>query len=130
MSKHNYSQYSNSKKKGNDTAKVESISEIPVTTQNNVYVSDEFVPETPEVKMAVETVETVTLPKTVKGTVSNCAKLNVREKPSLTAEVVCVLDAMSEIEIDVAKSTAEWFYICTATGAEGYCMKKFVEACL
>lgn len=118
MSKHNYSQYSNKKNnRPNDPVKpnVEST-------------------KAPEVKMVAkpnvvqETVETVTLPETVEGVVSGCAKLNVRTEPNITAEVVCVLDIMSEIEIDVEQSNAEWFKICTATGIEGYCMRKYVEA--
>jgi SH3-like domain-containing protein len=88
----------------------------------------------PEVKMEMEliqeTVDTVTLPKTVSGVVVNCAKLNVREEPSADAEVVCVLDVMSEIRIDATKSDNEWFKICTASGVEGYCMRKFVDAYL
>jgi SH3-like domain-containing protein len=81
-----------------------------------------------EVKMVVETVDTATLPKTVKGVVAHCTKLNVRSEPSITAEVVCVLDARSEVKIDVSKSTSEWLSVCTASGAEGYCMREFVDA--
>lgn len=110
--KHNYSQYS-VKKKNNKPA--------PVNTA-------------PEVKMEVkpvlmeETVDTVTLPKTVEGVVVDCAKLNVRAEPSINADIVCVLDVTSEIEINVDQSNDEWFKICTAIGAEGYCMRKFVKA--
>lgn len=86
------------------------------------------VQETPVVNLVKETVETVALPETVEGVVVNCGKLNVREAPSIDADVVYVLDVQSELIIDVAKSTKEWFSICTATGVEGYCMRKFVEA--
>ena len=117
MSKHNYSQYSNKKK--NDSADVKT-SPVAITS--------------PKVKMEVElveeTVNTVALPNTVDGVVTNCAKLNVRAEPSTEADVVCVLDAMSEIKIDVTKSDAEWFKVCTVTGVEGYCMRKFVDAYL
>ena len=113
-SKHNYSQYS---KKTNEPK--------PINTAIHTV---------PEVKMEVEpvqeTVDTVTLPKTVPGVVVDCAKLNIREEPSTDAEVVCVLDVMSEIKIDVAKSNNEWLKVCTATGIEGYCMRKFVDAYL
>lgn len=111
MAKHNYTQYSK---------------------KNNVVENTEKVVETtiPEVELVEETVETVTLPKTVEGVVVNCAKLNVREEASLDSDVVAVLDAMSEIEINVNESTSEWFKICTATGIEGYCMRKFVDAYL
>lgn len=79
-------------------------------------------------ELVKETVETKALPKTVTGVVVNCSKLNVRAEPSLFADVVCVLDAENEIKIDVAQSNREWFKINTAIGAEGYCMRKFVNA--
>lgn len=129
MSKHNYSQYSNKRRDVNggaaaaDAAKNNAIKPIPETPS---YAK----PQTPEVKLVEETVNTVALPEMVEGVVVNCAKLNVRAEPALNAEIVCVLDVMSEIEIDVAKSTDEWFKICTAIGVEGYCMRKFVDAYL
>lgn len=125
MSKHNYTQYSNKK----------SEFETPAITHANVTAVEEVVtPEietvtaAPEVEKVVETVETVTLPETVTGVVSNCSKLNVRALPTMNSEVVCVLDVMSEIEINVAKSDAEWVNVCTAAGIDGYCMRKFVDA--
>lgn len=135
MSKHNYSQYSN--KKNNPTVNVDKPQLVPID-----LTPEEF--DVPDVKMEVEavepvetmpelvieTVDTVTWPKTVKGIVVDCAKLNVRAKATTNADVVCVLNVASEIEIDVAKSNADWFYVYTATGAEGYCMKKFVNASL
>lgn len=117
MSKRNYTQYSNNKKKTTTNA-------VPVETLKPI--SETVTP----VELVEETVETVTLPETVEGVVVNCAKLNVRVEPNLNGEIICVLDVMSEIEIDVTKSTDEWLKICTATGVEGYCMRKFVDAYL
>lgn len=127
MSKHNYTQYSN-KKNHNDEGKT-------TVKQEEFLIIDDLVEtpvaeaiETPEVKMVVETVDTVALPKLVSGFVSNCAKLNVRTQPAADADVVCVLNSGTEIEINVNNSTDEWFSICTAAGIEGYCMRKFVNA--
>lgn len=124
MSKHNYSQYSE-KKKADVQPKFNKVVEPVETPVTNI-------PVTPEVKMEVElvqeAVETVTLPKTVAGVVVNCSKLNIREAPSSDADVICVLDVMSEVEIDVAKSDDKWFKVFTSTGVEGYCMRKFVDA--
>lgn len=142
MSKHNYSQYSNKKKSNDSGIKVGITTDLPkITSETYTMGHPDPVgePGTPgvtgvheykpsNVKMVVETVNTVSLPKVVEGVVANCAKLNVRAEPSMDAEVVCVLDAMSEIKINVAESTNEWFKICTAIGAEGYCMRKFVDA--
>lgn len=113
-SKHNYSQYS---KKTNEPNPVKPSSAQATSPKVKM-----------EPKLVEETVETVALPKTVSGVVVNCAKLNVREEPSADADVVCVLDVMSEIKINVEKSDNEWFKICTANGIEGYCMRKFVDA--
>lgn len=127
MSKHNYTQYSN-KKNHNEEGK-------STVKQDEFLILDDLIEtpvvdaiETPEVKMVVETVETVTLPKIVNGFVANCTKLNVRVQPAADADVVCVLDNGTEIEINVNNSTDEWFGICTAAGIEGYCMRKFVNA--
>ena len=129
MSRHDYSQYSNNKKHHDGTAT------IPVSYQGNMCVVDEFVEpdsfattiSTPAVEMVVETVETMTLPETVVGVVANCNKLNVRVAPDATADVACVLNAGTEIEVNVTDSTDEWFSVCTAAGIEGYCMRKFVN---
>ena len=120
LSKHNYSQYSNKNKTANNNRK-------PVPKEAPVS-KVEAVPTALVVEPMVETVETVVLNEPVMGVVVDCAKLNVRVKPSAYAEVLCVLDTMTKVEIDVANSTVEWFKICTAAGLEGYCMRKYIDA--
>lgn len=126
MSKHNYSQYSNKRRDVNggatavDAAKNNAIKPIPETAITR--------PQVPEVKLVEETVDTVSLPSIVEGVVANCSKLNVRAEPTLDGDIVSVLDVMSEIKINLAESTDEWFKICTTVGIEGYCMRKFVDA--
>lgn len=124
MSKHNYTQYSN--KNHNNSNNQHAVEDAK--TPEVAPVAESTPVATPEVKLVNETVETKVLPETVSGMVVGCAKLNVRAEASLFADIVCVLNAQSEIEIDVNKSNKDWFYICTATGIEGYCMRKFVEA--
>lgn len=130
MSNHNYSQYSNNKKHRNPNYVRDTVNAAPVKSPVAPIapVVETVKPATEVVIPMVETVETVTLPKTVDGVVTGCSKLNVRANPTITADVVCVMEAMSEVEIDVEKSTFEWFHVCTAAGIEGYCMRKFVEA--
>lgn len=144
MSKHNYSQYSNKKKNNknyNDhttdadvTVSSTKLCFEPVTTSDKVIpvseVKMEVESEIPAIEIVQETVDTVALPEMVEGVVVDCLKLNIRAEPSVDAEVVCVLDVMSEVKIDVAKSTRDWFKVSTAIGAEGYCMRKFVDAYL
>lgn len=118
--KHNYTQYSNKNHTSNMNVKPEDkpTLKIPEVKMDSV----------PEVKLVEETVETKSISKTVEGMVVGCAKLNVREEANLFSDVVCTLNVTSEIEIDLEKSTKDWFYICTASGIEGYCMRKYVEA--
>lgn len=122
MSKHNYSQYSN--KNRNEQNKQNNQKAI----EKKVEASEVKMEVTPAPVVMQETVETVSLPTTVKGIVARCSKLNVREKPIVTSDIVGVLDARSEIEIDVKKSTASWFHVCSASGVEGYCMREYIDA--
>lgn len=117
MSKHNYTQYANKRNNHNPKPK-----KTPAPERFVEPVKAE------PIKWVEETVDTVMLPDTIEGIVTNCAKLNVRAEPSLKAEVVCVLDTMSEIEINLSQSNDEWFKVCTAIGVEGYCMRKYIQA--
>ena len=134
MSKHNYTQYSNKAAVVNRDA--EKPAEVNSMTEATAAIVEPIVepavtatPVAPVKPVLVEeTVETVAMPKTVHGVVANCSKLNVRENATMSSEIVCVLDAASEVEINVARSTGDWFYICTVAGIEGYCMRKFVNA--
>ena len=123
MSRHNYSQYSNHKNQHN-------VNEVEVT-ETAVEVAPEVDTATiientnPEIVLAAP--ETAPATETVTGVVVNCAKLNVRANPSTDADVVCVLNAASEIEVNVAESNDEWVKVCTATGIDGYCMRKFID---
>ena len=55
-----------------------------------------------------------------------CLKLNIREKPTKDSRVVTVVTCLDELEIDMGDSNDDWYAVCTATGIEGFCMKKFV----
>lgn len=65
-------------------------------------------------------------PKPATGTVTGCAKLNVRKEPNKDAEILAVINEGSEVVINRIKSTVEFYAVCTAAGIEGYCMKKFI----
>lgn len=60
------------------------------------------------------------------GTVTDCAKLNVRKEPNSEADVLCTIDAKSEVVIVRSESTEEFHKVITAAGVEGFCMKKFI----
>lgn len=137
MSKHNYSQYS--KKNVNVTTnKDKPDNSNNRKTVENIVAESTFEPiaePTPVEDVVMpelvqETVSTVTLPETVKGIVVNCAKLNVRENATVDSGIVCVLDVMSEIQVDVNRTNDPWVYVRTTTGVEGYCMRQYVDICL
>jgi uncharacterized protein YgiM (DUF1202 family) len=60
------------------------------------------------------------------GLVSNCKKLNVREKPTVESPVVCEIDCQTELMVDEKESTEEFYKVYTVAGIEGFCMKKFI----
>lgn len=60
------------------------------------------------------------------GVVTDCLKLNIREKPSKGSRVVAIVTCLDELEISMSDSNDEWYAVCTAAGIEGFCMKKFV----
>ena len=115
MSKHNYTQYSNANKYDNKPKTEESVE--PVEPAESAV----------EVKMVEETVKTVPIPKTINGVVANCTKLNIRKDPSVHAEIIGVVNVDSEMKIDMDKSNDKWFYVNTAVGIDGYCMRDFVN---
>lgn len=78
----------------------------------------------------VETVEepaVVAPPKTLQGVVYNCDKLNVRTGPDAKAKVVCIIDKGAEVQIDNEYSIEGWYKVCVENGAEGFCMKNYIN---
>ena len=74
---------------------------------------------------AIETVEETPIVEK-HGVVTDCVRLNVREAPSINAEVVCEIDCSSDMIVYEEESTEEFYKVCTAAGVEGFCMKKFI----
>ena len=122
MPKHNYTQYSNANKYDNKP-KTEEINEY----DKPIEIID-YTEEADAVKMVEETVKTAPIPKTINGVVANCTKLNIRKDPSVHAEILGVVNVDSEMKIDMDKSNDKWFYVSTAVGIDGYCMRDFVNA--
>ena len=76
----------------------------------------------------VQKTEEVAKPKKpITGVVANCFNLNVRTGPSKDFDVICEIPSDSEVEIDESESFEDFYKICTASGVEGFCMKKFIE---
>lgn len=63
----------------------------------------------------------------LQGVVSNCKQLNVRREAQKRPDnVLCIVSAGDALEINKDRSTNAWFYVTTAGGVSGYCMKEFV----
>lgn len=128
MSKHNYSQYSNTKKFTNEP---NDIVELPKEIEEDIgaviqpVVTEPKVEETPAVPEIVSKPEPE--PKTVEGIVVGCTKLNVRAYPSINSDVVTVINVNDKVTIYPAASNKEWFKVLTADGDRGFCMRKFVD---
>ena len=60
------------------------------------------------------------------GLVANCKRLNIREGPTVDAPVICEVACQTELMIEEADSTEDFYKVCTAAGIEGFCMKKFI----
>jgi SH3-like domain-containing protein len=67
------------------------------------------------------------LPELQLGFVAGCAKLNVRAEAKSDADVLATLKTDTEVMIDIAESTEDFYKICTASGLEGYCMKTYIS---
>lgn len=60
------------------------------------------------------------------GVVTECLRLNIRKEPVADAEVVAVVDCLSEVKVDMSTSTDKFYKVCTAAGIEGFCVKKYI----
>lgn len=72
---------------------------------------------------SVEEEETV---KEIIGIITDCLKLNIRKTPDKDSEIVAIATCLEELRIDPSASTDDWYAVCTVSGIEGFCMKKFV----
>lgn len=79
-----------------------------------------------ELETPIDTVKAETKPNTVSGVVVNCLKLNVRKEPKIDADVVTRISALTEVVIDTGASAGDFYKVCTDTGIEGFCMKKYI----
>lgn len=101
-----------SKKRRNET---EEIIPQPIEAVEPVEpVTEEPVVDTPE-------------PEKLEGVVSGCAQMYVRSGASVDAEPLGVIRCDTKVQIYEAESTDDFYSVCTETGLEGFCMKKFIS---
>lgn len=99
---------------------------IPVTT-GHVVIDENAKLEDSDASLVDVVIEETIAKMPKPGVVVDCLKLNVREAPNANADVVCVINASTKFVVDEAESTDDFYAVCTESGAEGYCMKKFVQ---
>ena len=86
----------------------------------------------PVVEETVEETVEVTEPSKEEPTYSNayivdCSSLNIRCAPSIDADIMCSVGSRTSLQVELAKSTDDWFKVCTPAGIDGYCMRKYVR---
>lgn len=79
-----------------------------------------------EMHQADETAHAEVVKALTDGVVTDCMRLYVRKEPSADGEVVTVIDCLSKVMVDIDASTDEFYKVCTASGAEGFCMRKYI----
>lgn len=128
MKRQNYSKFSERFKKTVGEKVVEEIKEkIDNEVESEIFteiINDE------NVKTMDTSIEKVYIKE---GTVVNCDKLNLREKPSKDTKVLCVLNKGDKVQVDLkidgepVPSDISFYQVCTAAGVKGYCVTKFIS---
>ena len=62
----------------------------------------------------------------LEGTIVDCEKLNIRNVPDMSGEIVTVLPKGTKLMVEQGK-LGDWYKICTLHGIEGFCMSKYIN---
>lgn len=118
---HNYSKYSEKFKKTENDIN----NEIETNEIESNDINDEI--ETNEIESNDISNET-TNEDFKTGIVTGCRKLYVRKKADKESEPLCIINENEEVTVIFTETMLEDFYnVCTSTGIEGYCMKKYIS---
>lgn len=63
----------------------------------------------------------------VYGVVTDCKNLYVRKRPKENAEPVQIIAGGTKVQVDQTMATEDFYKVFTASGAEGYCMRKYIQ---
>lgn len=61
------------------------------------------------------------------GIITNCKKLNIREKAFKDAKIIEVVDVDTKVLVDKKQSTNIFYKVVTNSGTEGFAMRNFVK---
>lgn len=64
--------------------------------------------------------------KNTRTGVVNCLRLHIFSEPNTDSEIIHKVRYLTEVEIDLNESTKDFYKICTAIGAEGFCIKEHI----
>ena len=125
MSKRNYNKISTEAAKANvESEKVEETLTDEVIDGSGLTASE----VSGEIKMTNPAADTV---KVTYGIVDNCARLNVRTKPNIKSDVVCVIPAGLKVKIvdDSRRDFYEVYEVVSEPSQipfRGFCMRKYI----
>lgn len=60
------------------------------------------------------------------GVVVNCLDLTIRKSPGNEAEVTGHLSVLTEVLVDMDKSTEDFYRVLARNGVAGFCPKKYM----
>lgn len=93
---------------------------------SRTHHEDPVLVDSTEIAEDIRVKENEEIVKDIIGVVTDCLKLNIRKEPNKDSDVVVIVTCLEELKIDLDASTDDWYAVCTVTGIEGFCMKKFV----
>lgn len=93
---------------------------------SHTHHEDPILVDSTEIAEDIRVEENEEVVKDIIGVVIDCLELNIRKEPNKDSDVVVIVTCLDKLKIDPDASTDDWYAVCTVTGIEGFCMKKFV----
>lgn len=97
-----------------------------MSQKNDETKIDEIVPQ-PVEESVEEPIEETVEPMMLEGVVSGCAQMYVRSEASVDSEPLGIIKRDTKVQIYESEATDDFYSVCTETGLEGFCMKKFIS---
>ena len=113
---HKYTNYSK------PNTNIEAPADTQVVDETSSIASENYTVNETENSVENETLEDIR----VMGEVVGCEMLKVRETGYLDGSVICTIPKGTKVLVDEKESTLEFYKVCTESGAEGFCMKKYI----
>lgn len=92
----------------------------------NDVKTDDIDEKNVDIQTITEPVAEPAKPKFVKGTVTNCQKLNIRNAPDKATKPISVVDAGTELRVNISESSDKWLKVTLKNKRIGYCMAEYV----